>query len=410
MRASRALSLTLPFFLALAGCRAVQRFVGEREGASPSAAGDRLGATDRFRSAPTLQRGLREGEMGIVFQNGVECLGEEAVAFPGDHLFVSPEGDDAGAGTSRDRPLHTLAYAACNLRPGQTLHVLPGTYHESVILGDFGDPDRPITIQGEPQADSWPVLDGENTRTVGIALVESSNIIIQDLEFRNYTDEGLLILLGEDLAVRRNRFFDNGRASTDPDSGGEGFGMSLLDAQRAWVEDNLLEGNGPGRDRWLKNILGMGIDTFGLRDAQIRNNTIRGTIGGGILVEDGANVLVEDNLIEENELNANGDYWDGGVWVDGSVNVTIRGNLIRGNHGPGLNLSDEGVQYPQASYGFVVQGNTVTENLFGVYVWNFGVCPAPQHAVSLQDNQIEHNTERDFWCLEWGCGERKPCD
>jgi parallel beta-helix repeat protein len=154
----------------------------------------------------------------------------------------------------------------------------------------------------------------------------------------------------------------------------------------------------------------MGIDTYELFDSVIRDNYIANTIGGGILVEDGANVLVEGNTIENNELDANGDYWDGGIWVDGSKYITLRGNTITNNHGPGLNLSDEDVQYPQSSIGFVVEGNIVTDNAFGVYMWNFGICPPPEEAISFGENQIENNTEQDIWCEEWTCGEGEACE
>jgi len=52
--------------------------------------------------------------VGIVFQNGVECLGEDAQPKDGDELFVSLEGDDSNPGTA-SAPLETLAYALCNL-------------------------------------------------------------------------------------------------------------------------------------------------------------------------------------------------------------------------------------------------------------------------------------------------------
>lgn len=352
----------------------------------------------------------REGMVGLVFQNGVECLGEEAQPVESETIYVSPTGDDNNSGISPKVPLGTLAKALCNLDPGQTLFVLPGIYHESVILGAFGNSTSPITIHGVIENDQRPILDGESIRSMGIALVESTNFVIQNLEFRNYTDEGLYILSSSDMVIRNNRFIDNGRASTDPDFEGEGFGLAIIGVKNALIEGNQVIGNGPNRERWLNYTLGMGIDTYELFDSVIRNNYIADTTGGGILVEDGTNVLVENNTIENNELDANGDYWDGGIWVDGSKHITLRGNTITNNHGPGLNLSDEDVQYPQSSIGFVVEGNIVTDNVFGVYMWNFGICPPPEEAISFGENQIENNTEQDVWCEEWTCGEGEACE
>ncbi|MBS1250868.1 MAG: hypothetical protein MAG431_02465 [Chloroflexi bacterium] len=265
-------------------------------------------------------------------------------------------------------------------------------------MGDFGDPRSPITISGMADGDQLPVLDGESTRSMGIALVESENVVIENLVFQNYTDEGLLILEGSDFVVRGNHFLDNGRQSYDPDLGGEGFGVAVDGAQEVLIEGNEVHGNGPNQERWEQYILGMGIDTYGNSDVVIRDNHVSGTIGGGILVEDSENVLVENNDIHDNELDANGDYWDGGIWVDGGQNITLRGNTITDNHGPGLNLSDEDVQYPEASKGYVVEDNLVTGNLFGVFVWNFGGCPAPEDAIRFGENQIEGNDDLDMWC------------
>ncbi|NOY99297.1 MAG: hypothetical protein GXP40_08890 [Chloroflexi bacterium] len=350
------------------------------------------------------------GEIGIPFRNGVECLGEEAQPVPGDSVYVSPTGNDSHSGGTAAAPLGTLAYALCNLRPGQTLYVLPGRYRESVVMGIFGDQDMPITIRGVLEGGRRPVLDGESTRTMGIALVESTNIVVENLEFRGYTDEGLYILAGSNFTIRDNLFAANGRASIDPDADGEGFGVNVEGASQVLIENNEAARNGPNAERWQAFTLGTGINTFELRDSVVRGNYVHDTTGGGILVEDGTNVLVEDNRIENNELDANGDYWDGGIWVDGGQHITLRGNVITGNHGPGITMSDEEAGYPASSFGYIVEDNVISGNLVGVFVWNWGQCPAPENAVRFVDNQIEGNAEDDAWCEEWMCGVEQACE
>jgi len=374
------------------------------------AAGTETGETTRFEAATHTPGEAAASLIGIAFRNGVECLGSEAQPVAGEAVYVSPAGDDSNPGDSPDAPLGTLAQALCHLRPGQTLYVLPGTYREAVIMGVFGDASAPITIRGVPEGDRWPVLDGESVRTMGIALVESANIVVENLEFRNYTDEGLYVLLGSDLAIRNNRFIANGRASIDPDSGGESFGVNVLGAQRTLIEANESADNGPNEERWKQGVLGTGINTYELKDSIVRDNYVHDTLGGGILIENGTNVLVENNRIERNELDASGDYWDGGIWVDGGQNITLRGNVINDNHGPGLNLSDEDAQYPKAAYGYVIEDNAITGNLFGVYLWNWGQCPMPEEEiVKFANNQIEGNQQTDFWCVEWACGTGQAC-
>jgi len=347
--------------------------------------------------------------VGIVFRNGVECLGEEAQPLAGEEIYVSLEGDDSNPGT-KTAPLGTLARAICSLRPGQTLNIAPGKYHESIILGEFGNSNAPIIIRANPEAESRPVLEGDSTRTMGIALVESANIIIEGLEFRNYTDEGLLVLEGSGFIIRDNKFTTNGRASIDPDYEEEGFGIGVYGARDVLIEGNEAADNGPNQERWENLVLGTGIDTYENSNVIIRDNYIHGTIGGGILVEDSADVLVENNRIEDNQLDANGDYWDGGIWVDGGENITLRSNEISAHNGPGIVLSDEDVQYPAASLGYVVEENHISGNLVGIFIWNWGMCPVEENIIRLIDNDLEDNLEGGIWCTEWECGEGEACE
>ena len=356
------------------------------------------------------QKVTSDGDLvGIVLQNGVECLGEEAQPKNGDELFVSPEGDDSNLGTE-SAPLGTLAYALCNLVPGQTLNISPGTYRESIIMGDFGNSSAPILIRANPKGESQPLLDGESTRSIGIALVESTNISIEGIEFRNYLDEGLLILEGSNFIIRDNIFTANGRASVDPDLEEEGFGVNVLGARDVLIEGNQAADNGPNQERWENYILGTGINTYGNQDVIIRDNYVYGTIGGGILVEDSENVIVENNRIEKNQVDANGDWWDAGIWVDGGKEILVRGNQISDHNGPGIILSDEDVQYPEASLGYVVEENKISNNIVGIWIWNWGMCPVEEAIIQLSGNQFVDNEEGETWCTDWECGVGEPCE
>lgn len=358
---------------------------------------------------PGIVRG-REGEMGIVHVGALECFPGEREPVPGPAIYVSPQGDEGNSGATQEEALRSFAQAACRLLPGQTLRVLPGTYRESVVLGLFGEPGEPIRIQGVEREGQRPVLDGGERLTFGLALVESQNIVVENLEFRRYTDEGMLVLLGSDIVIRNNRFLENGRDSIEPDNEGEGFGLNLLGAQKLLVEGNEAGGNGPSQARRGRGLLGTGINTFELQSSIIRRNYSHNNIGGGILVEDGRQVLVEGNRIEGNWLDAAGDYWDGGIWVDGGQDITLRDNLISANHGPGVVLSDEEVRYPESSFGYLFEGNVVRDNLFGLHIWNFGQCPLPpEDVLRMAGNTIEGNQERDIWCQAWACGDGMPC-
>jgi len=135
-------------------------------------------------------------------------------------------------------------------------------------------------------------------------------------------------------------------------------------------------------------------------DCVIRNNHSHDNIGGGILVEDGVDVLVEDNEIVANYLDASIDeWWDGGVWIDGGHDVIVRGNTFRGNLGPGIQISDEDHQQP---YGYVLEDNISTENYYGIYIWNLGTSDfPPEKILHMSNNQIFANTIQDIWIVPW---------
>ena len=159
---------------------------------------------------------------------------------------------------------------------------------------------------------------------------------------------------------------------------------------------------------WQSGVLGNDIVIFGCQNVEVRNCYTHDGVGGGLLVEDAVNVLVENNRFNDAVLTAPNDEVDGAIWVDGGHDITVRNNLIDNNRGPGLQITDEGVQHP---YGYLFQGNTISNNDLGVLIWNFGVCPWPEPSiVQMIDNTFSNNKDGDHKCEEWACGVGVPCD
>jgi len=374
--------------------------------ATPPAATTSAPTTTRGREAAPLPTAgpspLPPADLDVwpAHRGGVACDAADARPSAAPIRYVAPDGSDAASGDTPATASRTIARALCDLGPGQEVRILPGVYRESVLLTGFRFAE-PVTIRGVVDEDgSLPVLTGGGELTMGIALVESSGFRLEGLEFREYTDEGLLVALSDDVQVRNGRFVGNGFASIEPDFDGEGFGLAAVDVTRLVVEGNEVAGNGPSPERRARYLLGTGIDLFGVEDAAIRGNRVHDTIGGGILVEDSVRVLVAGNVVTDNELDANGDYWDGGIWVDGGHDVTLRENTIARNHGPGIELSDEDRQSPT---GYLVTGNVVRDNLWGVFIWNFGTCPWPSpDVVAVEANVFSGNVRGDVWCRTEG--------
>jgi parallel beta-helix repeat protein len=319
--------------------------------------------------------------------------------------FVSVGGSDGNDGKSVDRPFRTITRAMQAVQPGKSLLIMAGTYHEKVLLQNLGHPSAPITVKGE----TGTVLDGLGSMTIGIWCEQCTNLVFEKLEIRNYTDIGIGALMSSAITFRSLEVHHNGFAVQFRDWEFEGYGIEADECSGVLIENNDVYQNGPNPQ--LPDLLmGTGINTFGCSDSIIRNNQCHENIGGGILVEDGLNVLVEGNNVYDNDLDATAEeWWDGGLWVDGGHDITIRNNTFTGNLGPGIQISDEDIQEP---YGYILENNTSTGNYYGIYIWNFGSEDwPPERILQRSGNLFENNSVLDIWIEAWGCPpEDQPCD
>ncbi len=350
----------------------------------------------------------------VYHRGGVVCKGHQAQPVDAPAVYVSPDGDDHQRGTSPDEAFATLAHALCNAAPGQTVYVAPGRYEESILLSEFGQKGVPIRIVGQsgPNGEK-PVLDGGRHFTYGIAIIgedeahKSYSFVVENLEFANYTDAGFAAITAEDITLRNSILRDNGFHGMNPENNGEGMGADFVEVIGLVVDG--VEGihNGPEDAVWQQGILGGDISVWGSQDVVVRNCTTHDTIGNGLLFEDTVHALAEDNRFTHALLTAPHEEVDGAIWVDGGHDILIRHNVVADNQGPGLQISDEEVQHP---YGYVFEGNIVTGNQVGVFIWNFGVCPWPDESiVKMVDNVFRDNRDGVVRCEPWGCGEGQPC-
>lgn len=82
----------------------------------------------------------------------------------------------------------TIQAAVDRARPGDTIAVPYGVYHETVVI-DTSD----ITLHGIPAEDgAWPVLDGQGALADGV-IASGNNFEMAFFEVRNYTDNGVLV-------------------------------------------------------------------------------------------------------------------------------------------------------------------------------------------------------------------------
>ena len=332
-----------------------------------------------------------DGDDGLMW---IECSSVEKDT---TIYYVSSLGNDKSYGTGENTAFKTIAQAFRSIKPGGTIRILPGTYNESIGFMGCGNATSSITIEGY---NGIPTLDGENKSTIGIYCEKCRNLIFRNLMFENYTDIGIGASLSNGITLQNLIIRENGHAVQLKDWELEGYGIHIDDSENILIENNDVYRNGPEPQIVPDFIMGTGINTYGNKNVIIRNNKSYKNIGGGILVEDSYNVLVEGNHVYENDLDASVDeWWDGGLWLDGGKDVIVRNNLFENNLGPGIEISDEDLQKPT---GYVLENNVSKGNYYGIFIWNFGTTDWPADSIiSRSGNQFIESDSLNVWIVDW---------
>ena len=171
-------------------------------------------------------------------------------AFPyrDEVFFVAPDGDDSRAGTSIASAWRTLKHAAANLKPGHTLYILPGEYHEPLVLRNLtGEQKTLIRAHSRGKV----VLDGG-----GLRIEQCRNIEMDGLRIRNCAKRGALIASSAGVTVQNCVFHDNGsvgieamgqcddlRVSGNIVCFHRDAGVRIADASRAVLVNNIVRNN-----------------------------------------------------------------------------------------------------------------------------------------------------------------------
>ena len=341
--------------------------------------------------------GLFEAESDDSSDDGLNWLNGELSSVEKETYYVSTNGNDLAEGKSKNTPLKTLAVAFKKVRPGGKIFILSGIYYESLGLQKFGSKADTITIAG---FNGIPVIDGQKRQTMGIFAENCTNLVFKNLKFQNFTDAGLAISICDGLIIKNVIVKDNGHAVKLVDWEFEGYGIHVENSKHVMIEGVEALGNGPHPKKTKDIVLGTGINTYGNEDIIIRNNKSHHNTGGGLLIEDSFNVLVENNELYNNDCDASADeWWDAGLWLDGGSDVTLRNNLCYNNLGAGIEVSDEDRQSP---IGYVLENNICRYNYFGIFVWNFGSMDWPEERVmKLSNNQFKDNSRHDVLIIDW---------
>lgn len=119
--------------------------------------------------------------------------------YRGEVLFVKPEGDDTASGRSVEAAFKTLARAVGDLREGQTLYLLPGTYAEPLLLDGLTD----VTVRAH--GGHGATIDSPR----GVVVRGCRNVAVEGLCIRGAAT-GVTVGQSPGTVVRRCEVIDNG--------------------------------------------------------------------------------------------------------------------------------------------------------------------------------------------------------
>jgi hypothetical protein len=237
-------------------------------------------------------------------------------------LFVAPNGSNLAAG-GQLAPWRTLQYAAQRVRPGDTVHVLPGSY-VGFELGTSGTVDRPIVFAGEPGV----VITEPNRSTPdGINLEGASYVVVDGFEVVGMPRAGIRAVGSSErhsrfVTIQNNRTDNNGRWGFFT-----GYSEDLLiehnETSRSATEHGIYVSNSADRPTIRGNV------SWGNGASGIQLNA-NGTLPG-----DG---IITGAVIAQNRIFDNGNSGGAGLNLDGVQRARIENNLLYNNHATGIAL------------------------------------------------------------------------
>jgi parallel beta-helix repeat protein len=239
-------------------------------------------------------------------------------------------------------PWRTIGHAISNASPGDIIKVKGSTtypYQESVIIPVSGGGFCFDYIQIIGYGDQPVILDGQNTRSIGIKFTNnSSRIKIQNIEIKNYTDAGIYIsncgssnIIIKDCKIHHNL----------------NYGIRIKGTKHT-IENNTIWSNGDGG----ANDAGIYIDSDCSDDSLVHNNQIYQNRGYGIYINGGDNNEIANNKIYNNTSH--------GIYASNNAdNTAVSLNTTYKNNGAGI--------YIAGSTGTKVQNNTSVKNQYGYY-------------------------------------------
>ncbi len=318
----------------------------------------------------------------------IACMALTTPSLHANEYFLSPEGDDADAGT-RNNPWQSIEHANETLEPGDTAVFLPGEYSGTISPHRNGNADAPITYRS---SEPWAARLVAEDVSLLIDLNEHEHVVIEGFELDGLHSGGWLAVIDcEHITIRGNsmrdarpshhiarssqiRLIDNvfDKGTTRGDT------FHVRECSQVLVEGNSHTRVGHNPFRIVKCV-----------GVVVRANVFRCEWGRNYSFMSSGQLLIENNII----TRARDAAWSADPIAKNLYEDSIfRHNLVFGNLGQPLNTSsyiwrgiaptDEWYRSPFVTVNSRFYHNTITDNL-GI-AWSLG-------GVNISSNVFQNN-------------------
>ena len=234
-------------------------------------------------------------------------------------------------------------------QPGDTIQVMPGTYHETVYI----DKDD-IRLIGVIKGGERPTLDGQGKLNDAI-LHSGNNFVVENFKIIKYKGNGIMGQAGNNFEIRNNEIIDTGVYGIFPQLGKNGVVehnvVSVIADAAIYIgmSDNIHVAHNEVFD----SVAGIEIENS--RHSIVENNLVYNNTGGllafitpGLPIKTTFDVIFRNNFVTNNNhanFAAPGSTVSGippgtGILIMAADEVVVEGNIISGNKTAAILITD----------------------------------------------------------------------
>ncbi len=292
----------------------------------------------RNSGAPVVVTGTGGGAAyGGASQPSEKTAANELVTQGSSKFVAGPPMTDVVVTVQDGESIQAAVQAAA---PGTTIHVMPGTYHETVYIDKDG-----IRLLGIIQGSERATLDGRGELNDAI-LFSGNNIVVEGFLITKYKGNGIMSQAGNNYEIRDNIIIDTGVYGIFPQLGKNGL-----------IEHNVVSGI---EDAAI--YVGMSDNTH------VAYNEVFDSVAG-IEIENSRHAIVESNFVYNNTAGVLA-FITPGLPIKTTYDVIIRNNWISNNNTPNFGAPGSTVGGIPAGTGImimaaddvVIEGNIITNH------------------------------------------------